>query len=394
MSMEEQTVTLESAANDRVDRYTRLLFLVALLFFLVNIALGFLNALTSGAIPQWQMVTHLHAAALGWFTLTVLGIAIRVFTGSRRVTDAYVRGVGLLTYLSILAVVGYVASFAVGFTQGMLSLLPVFGSGVVLILLAATIYAFSQMRALPVVTTVHVFVASALLVAAVGGTMGVLIGLHRATGTGISDVGAHAPVMLFYILLVASAVAEWFVQPGGHGRWSRAGMGQALALVVAGLVPPIAITLDLMMIMPVMLLGLVVFFVLFLVRIAWKALYTNPLHPGVHAWTFFGTVWLIPVVLLFPAEIAIDPPDWFFPVVAHMAFAGMTTNFLFGVLSDRTKSARRLHGWAEPIAIWLLNVGVLAFVILKITMDSRHGAFIMGLGALLGVVVMGYRLLE
>jgi hypothetical protein len=72
----------------------------------------------------------------------------------------------------------------------------------------------------------------------------------------------------------------------------------------------------------------------------------------------------------------------------------MTSKLRFGVLSERTVEARRLHEWAEPSSMWLLNLGVLAFVVLKITMDSRHGAFIMGLGALLGVVVMLYRLLE
>ncbi len=394
MSVEEQTLELDRVANDSVDTYISVLFLVALLFFLVNILLGFLNALTTGAIPHWQMLTHLHAAALGWFTLSVLGIAIWVFTGKRDVSDSYVNGVRLLAYLAILAVTGYVASFAVAFTQELLILLPVFGSGALLILWAATVYAFSQLRHQPVVTTVHVFVAAALLLVSIGGTMGVLIGLNRATGGGIANVGAHAPVMLFYILLVASVVVEWFVAQNGHGRWSRSGLIQALALVVAGLVPPIAISLDLMMLMPVMLLGLAVFFVLFLVRVGWKALYTNPLQPGVRAWTFFGTLWLVPVVVLFPGEIAIDPPDWFLPVLAHAGFVGMTSNFLFGVLSERTGEARRLHEWAEPGSMWLLNLGVLAFVVLKITMDSRHGAFIMGLGALLGVVVMLYRLLE
>lgn len=394
MAATTETLEFGEVTNEPVWRSTRILFLAALGFFLVNIALGFLNALTTGAIPRWQIVTHLHSAALGWFSLSVLGLAIWVFTGSRSVSDSYVTGVRSLTYLAILAVIGYVASFAIAFTQGgeLLILLPIFGSGVLLVFWAATIYAFLQLRHQQVVTTVHVFVAAALLVVSIGGTMGVLIGLNRATGAGIADVGVHAPVMLFYLLLVASAIVEWFVTEGGHGRWTRSGLIQALVLVVAALVPPIALSLDLMMLMPIMLLGLVLFLVLFLVRVGWKALYTNPFEPGPPAWTFFGTVWLIPVILLFPAEIAIDPPHWFLPVLAHAAFVGMMSNLLFGLLSERTTRAPRLHKWAEPGAMWVLNLGVVAFLVGKIAMDVRHGALIMGIGALLGVAVMLYRL--
>lgn len=279
-------------ANQRVWESTRILFLAALGFFLVNIALGFLNALTTGPIDHWQIVTHLHSAALGWFTLSVLGIAIWVFTGDRTVSDSYVTRVRLLTYLAILAVTGYVVSFALAFTSGggMMNLLPVFGSVVLLVFWAATIYVFLQFRHQPVVTTIHVFVAAAVLVVSIGGTMGVVLGVNRSTGAGISDEAVHAPVMLFYLLLTASAIVEWFVTQDGHGQWSRSGLAQALVLIVAALVPPIAISLELMMLMPIMLLGMLLFLVLFLVRVGWKALYTNPLQSGPSAWTFFGTV--------------------------------------------------------------------------------------------------------
>lgn len=395
MSGEPQPVELDVVANEAVWGYTGILFLAALLFFLVNIGLGFLNALTSGPIADWQIVTHLHTAALGWFTLSVLGLAVWVFTGERDVSDTYVTGVRLLTYLAILAVVGYVASFALAFNQGgdLLNLLPIFGGGAVVVLWAAAIYAVLQLRHQRVVTNVHAFLASALVLVSIGGTMGVLVALNRATGAGIADVGAHAPVMLFYLLLVASAVVEWFVAGGTLGRWNWPGLAQALAALLAGIVPAIAISLGIMQLMPLLLLGLVAFFLLFLGRVGWKALYTNPLEHGTRAWTFFGALWLVPVVLVFPAEIAIEPPEWFLPVVAHLAFVGMASNLLFAVLSERTKNADRLHAWAEPGAMWLLNLGLLAFVAALAAMDARHGALVMGLGALVAVIAMLYRLL-
>lgn len=395
MSEESQTISFEQVSNAAVSRTTTQLFIAALGFFLITIWLGFENALITGELPQWQLLTHLHAGALGWMTLSVLAIAIWVFTGERAVSDRYASRVRILSYLAIITVIGYVASFAIAFTQqgAMYNLLPIGGGSVLIVLWAATGYALLQLRQQSVVTATHVFMTAALFVASIGGTMGVLIGLNYAVGSGISNVGAHAPVMLFYLLLVGSAVVEWVVAES-HGRFSRSALAQALVLVIAGLVPPIAISLDLMMLMPIMLLGLILFLLLFLVRVGWKALYTNPFNTGERAWTFFGTIWLILVILVFPAEIAIEPPDWFLPVVAHIGFLGMATNYLLAILSKRTNTANRLHELAEPSAMWLLNLGILAFIVVKITMDTRHGAFVMGIGALLAVIVMLYRLLS
>lgn len=95
-----------SVTNETVWGYTRLLFGVALCFLLVNIGLGLLNASATGSIPHWQIVTHLHSAALGWFTLSAIALALWVFTGRRTVSDGYVRAVRVGSWLAILTVVG------------------------------------------------------------------------------------------------------------------------------------------------------------------------------------------------------------------------------------------------------------------------------------------------
>lgn len=81
-------------------------------------------------------------------------------------------------------------------------------------------------------------------------------------------------------------------------------------------------------------------------------------------------------------------------MLAHAGFVGMMSNLLFGVLSERTTDAPLLNEWAEPSAMWVLNIGLLAFLGGKITMDVRHGALVMGIGAVLGVGVMLYRLVQ
>jgi Zn-dependent membrane protease YugP len=70
----------------------------------------------------------------------------------------------------------------------------------------------------------------------------------------------------------------------------------------------------------------------------------------------------------------------------------MMTNLILGVMSTRAAEARHVLSWGEPAAMWLINLGLLVFLGLKITSDIRLGAIVMGVGVLLGVVTMAARL--
>jgi hypothetical protein len=81
-------------------------------------------------------------------------------------------------------------------------------------------------------------------------------------------------------------------------------------------------------------------------------------------------------------------PAWFFAAFAHAGFVGMMTNLLLGVYSARTQVSSAVLSWGEPAARWLMNLGLLAFIILKATSDTRLGAIVMRIGVLLGVFTM------
>lgn len=376
---------------------TRVLFVAAGVFFLFNIALGFLNAVTAGTIPHWQILTHLHAGALGWITLGAIGFAIWVVTGDRAVSEGYARTVRWLTWLTIVSFAAYVLSFPIAFSQGGSTwvLLPVFGFIAMLMVWAATGLVVSQLRQQPTISSAHVLLGSALLVASLGALMGVLIGLNHAVGVGIADVGAHAPVMFFYVVLLAAAIVDWAVLGAAERTWTRAGIAQAALLVAAAIALPLIVLAGLEMLGPVVLLLLLAFLVLFIYRVGWRAIRVNPLDGGARAWTFFGSIWIIVAILSFPLEIVLQPdiPDWLFPVLAHVGFVGVATNLLFAVLSVRTRDATDLVGWGEPAAVWLLNLGLVLFVVLRVVQGIRHGALVMGLGVLLGLIVVLYRFL-
>lgn len=55
-------------------------------------------------------------------------------------------------------------------------------------------------------------------------------------------------------------------------------------------------------------------------------------------------------------------------------------------------NAPRVCRWAQHAALWLLNLGLVAFAGLKIASDVRTGALLMGVGVVLGVGTAIWRL--
>jgi len=392
--------------NRAVWGHTRTLFLGSALLFLINIYFGFDNTLTVGQLPRSQMLIHLHGGSIGWITLSLIGIAVWLFTGEREVSESYARGIGTLTRISIPVFGAYIVSFGLAFSlRGMFILLPIFGTASMLLIWVAAIFTLRQLRHQPVVTTVHVLAAGGLLVAAVGATMGVMLGLERVAGqflpiVGEDRVGVHAGMMDTYLIIVAGAIVEWFVSkdPGGRRTW--AGVAQGVAWSVAAILVPVAyLTNALAVLLPMFVLLLFVGLVIFMVRIGWRGLTTSPFGHGPKPWAFFGTFWMVVFVGLFiwAATAFVEDfslaPTWFFAVFAHAAFVGTMTNLLLGVYSARTQESREVMAWGEPAARWLINLGLLVFFTLKIASDTRLGAIVMGIGVLLGVFTMIRRLL-
>ncbi|HEX6206913.1 MAG TPA: hypothetical protein VF058_00995 [Actinomycetota bacterium] len=392
--------------SEAVWGHLRVLFTGAALLFLINIWFGFDNALTSGGIPRWQALIHLHAGSIGWITLSAIGIGIWVFTGSRVVSREYERRVGLLVWTAVLVFAGYIPNFWLGFSRGdgpLVALLPVFGSLAVIVLWVSAIFVLRQLRHQEVVTTVHILASAALLVAAIGATMGALLGLERVIGEflPIADpdrVGVHAAMMDTYLFLVAAAIIEWAITLEAR-RWTRPGLAQGLAWGVAATLVPLGFLLDLLdQLLPVFGLLLLLGLVLFLGRVAWRALAIGPgAEDPTARWAFFGTAWLLVFLGLFLYAVSTGGefdslPSWFGAAFVHAGFVGMMTNLILGVLSARTRERRHVVAWGEPAALWTINLGLVLFLTLEIAADVRIGALVMGVGVLLGVGTMLLRL--
>lgn len=381
-----------------VWRYTKRIFLGSLLVFLINVALGFANVFTTGAIPRWQILTHFHAGTLGWLTLSAIGFAVWLFTGNRAVSEAYERRIGWLSWAAVLVGLGYVSSFGISFslTGNAFALMPIFGTGMMLVIWATALLALTSLRSQPVIRTVHLLVAGAFTVSSFGAVMGVLLGLQHAAGPlplpeGIPNVGNHAGPMDAYAVIMGTALVEWLVDRDDVTSWRWHGLLQAGVFTIAGLMAFVPVEAVSGMGSVIGLLGgSFVFFV----RMGWRAVLQNPFTHDESTWATFAPIWLLVFIAGVLSSIAgVVPTDtWLGPVIFHAYFVGFISNGLFGMLSGRTRDGRTLHTLAEPGAFWLVNVGILAFAATEIGYGGRHGAILMGVGILLGVATIGYRL--
>jgi hypothetical protein len=398
---------LQRVKNDSVWQSLKILFMGSLLIFLINIYFGFDNSLTVGEIDRWQILIHLHGGSIGWITLSAIGMAIWLVTGDRDVDAGYEGRIRTLVWAAVLIFAFYVSSFGLAFSRPsgfLVTLLPIFGTGAVIVLWVSAIFSFSQFKHQPVVTTVHFLAAGALLTAAIGATVGMLLGLERVIGEFLplpagDRVGAHAGMMDTYLFLVASAIVEWATRKEVQ-RWSWAGLAQALLWMVGAALVPIAYFLNILeQVLPIFGLMLLLGMVIFIFRYAWRAIVNLPVGGGVKPWVFFGTLWLIVYMGLFLYAVVGTGgdfsvvPSWFIAVFVHAGFVGMMTNLIMPVVASRGQDGASVLSWGEPVSMWTINLGILIFLGLKISADIRIGAVVMGIGVLLAVFTMFRRLL-
>lgn len=379
----------------------KITFLVAALVFLVTIGLGFLNTIAAGELPRWQLLVHLHSGTLGWITLSVFGIAAWLFAGDREVGRGYADRVRWLTWLAIVTFLVLIASFGIATARGGQWSYLLAGAAVAanLVIWAVAVVFVLELRRMAGATTAQWLMAGGLVIAGVATSMGAL------TALGIAGIGlppelailGHVLAIEGYLFLAGTATIEWVVRGGDTGDRSGSGLLQLLIGLFVGLLGPVLVGLAVagvpqetlgMVANLGTLAGIVLFGLVFLARIGPAALRFNPLDGGPRAWMMLATLWVVGLIVMWPLRVALGGPEWWIPVYAHMVFVGTMTNAILGVMSAWTADTRRLTPWAEPAGMWLTNIGLAAFFAGEIAADVRHGAWILGIGVLLAVLVM------
>ena len=384
-----------------VWRAVRLLYVGSGVLFLATVGLGIGNALMD-TISRGQVLAHFHSGSIGWVTLSVIATTIWLYTGTRTVSSAYRGTVWLLAGLGIVAATGYVAAFALAFNGGPFWMLPLFGIPMALVIVGTLVFALGQVRRQAVVTTPHLLLLGALLVASLGATMGVLIGLSHAEvvhafpdAEGVDMVGAHAGPMDMYLALAFGAIVELLVLRE-HGRWTKPGLAQVVLGVVSGFLTSFGLFVGIVEpLAPPALLMFLVAFVFYFARVGRRAVMTNPLAGGRAVPTFWGGLFFPAYVLLFVALVALffipgkAPPHALEVAFVHTIFIGMATNLLLAVRSvfpEWTGASGPGVGLRVlGIAAWILNLGMLAFFAGEFLAERKEGAFVMAAGVLVAM---------
>jgi hypothetical protein len=396
---------LARVSDARVWSSIRWLYIGAGLLFLANISLGILNVFTEGALPRGQLLAHLHSGTIGWITLSVIATMFWVYTGERTVSDAYANFVKTFVVLALLIVPGYVMGFGLAFS-GVASflLLPLFGIPAALLIITSLAFAITQLKKQPVVSTIHLLFLGALIIASLGATMGVLWGLTYETGAypypdreGVEPIGAHAGPMDMYLILAFAGMIELMLAPAQPQRWTKSGLAQMVLGIVAAFIISGALYAGLGQIIPLSLLCYLVSFGFYMARTGWRTFRINPFGPGPAAAQFWGGLSLPAYIVLFVVFVVVyfvpgvDPPHALLILFAHLGFVGMATNLILATQSSFA-GTQGASPAMERAALWILNLGFLAFMAGEFLADRREGALLQALGAIMSLIVVWSRL--
>lgn len=387
----------------------RLLWRVALVVFVVTIAIGLFNGQRSGMIDAAAerplLLTHLHTGTIGWLTLALFGAVIWLFTAGRP-EDATSSGIRTLARFAAVAIGIYPLTFYLFYPGG-----P-FGSGALLgVFGVLALVAIAWMLVWVVQQSQHVYMSlarlaglTALINLTLGGLFGVLVEARFAGLEFPGNVNQAHPAMMTigYVLPAAFMFVEWRLGAGIDGRRSLAGTIAIGLLLVGGWLAAIASVANMPQLFPPILLFQVAAAVILVVRMITKVIGAPWMSPGGERHVAIATLAIVlDVALLFYAVITffsqgLEPPRALFIGIAHTEFVGALSNGIFATLLLAT-AARRDDSWpwADDVIFWGMNVGWIGFAAVELIGATGLVALftpIMGLALLLGVLTFWMRL--
>lgn len=397
---------LPQVLDQAVRRNIKLLYLGAGLLFGANITVGIVNVF-SDEIGRAQMLAHLHAGTIGWVTLSVMATALWFYLAGRDLGKGARTWTAILTAVGFLSVLGYIFAFALAFGEGdpYFTLLPAFGIPAGLTIVTALVYIGLQVPKQNVLTTPHVLLLCAMIVAALGAIMGITWGLTYSTeidpypdNGDVDAIGAHAGPMDMYLALAFAAIIEAAVFGAGQGRRSWAGITQGTLGVVSAFAVSVSLFLGIAPLAPVSLLLFLVAFGFYFARVGWRTFTVNPFKRGTDPGVFWSGLFFPVYVGLFvflvftyfiPGD---DPPHELLVSFQHITFIGVATTLLF-VAQARFAEHPRTDGWLAA-GLWTMIVGLLAFIGGEYLADRPDGALLMAVGVILTLIIVWIRLLN
>lgn len=389
-------------------RQHRWLFGAAMLVFLLTIVVGILNGLDLVDFDRNTLLTHVHAGTLGWITMSVLAVSLLLFGDPGRPGPAS-RTTLWLSLLAVVSIPIYVVVFWTGdIAARAITSLPVF-----VVVAGYQLWLLAQARRVTM-TTPRLAVLAAFVVLTIGSVFGTLYQLQLWTGQTLlapgPTISAHVTAMAFgYLVLVGMAITEWRLLP--ERPVGRAGATQVGALFVGSLLLVIGAITNNTVLLQANTLFQFVAVIVFAVRM-WPAVrQVRPLGPGPARFYRVAAVFVaidIGILIFLIAQLlsgAYGPieeeatltkiPIWLIFALDHAIFVGVMSNAILGLLFEQTAAGGVRLRYAEPLAFWGMNLGLIGFVAglaLEQVILKQVFSPIMGVGILVGLAEIALRL--
>lgn len=373
------------------------LFVAAMGIFVLTVSVGILNGLDLIDFERATLVTHVHAGTLGWITLSVLAAVVWIF------------GRAGLPRLLRDGAIATIAVYVLAFWSGEPGLRPIPGGLVLVVTVWFFVWVVRAWR-----ESEHTVPRLAMLAAtttlAIGAVFGLLLGLRLAGVLKFLPAdalgAAHPTTMIVgYLILAGMAIDEWRLGGRGAGP-SRSGTWQVWLLFTGGLVLTVGAMLDVQeligLYIPLQVAGVTIFLLRMRRHIAatrWGD--AEPRRQFALSAVFLALNVLL-LAYLIVKYIVIEQiedftliPSWLIFAFDHSMFIGVLSNAIFGLLFVATAHRRSVWPWAEHVAFWGVNLGMVGFVIglmLQEPLLKRIFTPIMGASILVSMLAVALRL--
>jgi hypothetical protein len=393
-------MTQEPTFAGRLGGDLRLLFQSAIVIFLVTVIIGILNGVDAVDFSHDALLTHVHAGTLGWITLAVFATTFWLFSEGEALSAREAAQAHQLSLAAIGAMALYVLAFATG--NGIFRPL----AGTLALLVIVGVYAWAVAMARRVTLTVpRLAMLAALTTLLVGAVLGVLLGLKiagRLDAMPVGTSGAHpASMVIGYLILAGIAIAEWRLRAGEPAvRAGRLGVTQVVLVFLAGLAIMLGLLFEVVPLnilsLPLELAGVGIFLGRLrhrLPRVSWSA-GTDRQFGAAIGFLLLNIVLLTYLIGRY-ADDTDSIPTWLLFAIDHSMFVGVLTNSLLGLVLVATAARRSLWPWADQVAFWGVNVGLVGFVvglILESTALKHTFTPILGLSLLVVMLTVSLRM--
>ncbi|MGE0057516.1 MAG: hypothetical protein AB7T32_05990 [Dehalococcoidia bacterium] len=378
----------------------RLLLQVALLLFIVTVAIGILNGTDLVDFSHQELMTHVHAGTLGWITLATMAGSLWLF-GAGSFPQSQQDVGRLLATLAMIFVPLYVLAFFT--TTGYLR--PAAGAATMLVFFVFFAWVGGRIRHVEL-SVPHLGILAAVASSAVGAVLGVLLGLQIASGEKIFPTGgedSHPAMMVVgFLVPVGMALSEWGLRYGKPALpLTTAGKFQIGLPFVGGLLVMIGLLLDatplIGLSLPFEIIGIVIY-----LRRLWPDLRSiDWINGAQERFSAFSAIalpldiaWITYIIVRFEGDVDLAPIGYIL-ALDHLMFIGVVTNSVFALMSLASARRRDVLPWADSVFLFLTSIPLAIFWVGLVADSSilkQIATPVMGTSILLAILTFSVRL--